>query len=52
MSDKDKLEYIANQITKAERSGWLDAVNWTNAVRCQDLLKDIRELARGDLDDR
>lgn len=36
------MKYISEQITKAEREGWFDAVNYPNAVACMELLKSIR----------
>lgn len=41
-----ELQYIADQITKAEREGWFDTINYPNAERCRALLKEIRDYAR------
>ena len=37
-----KLMYISGQITKAERQGWFDKINFPNATNCVELLKEIR----------
>ncbi len=38
----DELRYISDQITKAERKGWFDHVNYPSAINCMGLLKEIR----------
>ena len=42
MADLEDQKYISAQITKAERRGWFDKINYPNAERCRDLLKEIR----------
>ena len=37
------LEYISNQITKAEWQGWLDVIDYPSAERCRSLLLEIRK---------
>ena len=39
----EDLQYISSQITKAERQGYFDKINYPNAEFCIDLLKEIRK---------
>ena len=39
----NKITYISDQITKAEREGWFDKLDFTNADRCMRLLLAIRD---------
>lgn len=38
----DDIEYISGQITKAERNGYFEKINYLNAEFCIALLKEIR----------